>query len=741
MAGHQTLGPNVRPAKPLGSTPNLGPTGTASGITTGPTPISTPTPTPTPTSNVTRPSGPAYGYPDTQYGGYSGQYSKHHQSPGSAQYGVQAGNQTIAQYGKVKAEPVPRGQPLEYGRDNMAQDTGRSYADQSRHFPGAQAAQYYPNGNLDSRNGQYSTNSDNMTGRTEQGLAGAAGGSGSALTEERFRESPPPPPPNTSTHPLYNKQTDSRYTASMQDPPRGGYYPAGGTGTVQQPRQYQYSATNPWQREEREKEQALRREAARQWRDQQIAELSALPHRTSQQDEQLRALQLERDFQKRAEEVANQQDDDEESNDMDNESVQRVQGPVRTATAQERLGNLAEQHHNLSRSNIGNQSVRGTLGTSSHSGALHPGSQNAGSGQIDNSAVSMQSVGQHQFSQAQNSTGQTPVSPTYGSSFGHFASAQKSYPLSMQHNEDREMMQRRIEEAKRKQLEYDEVQKKREEEARQQQQQMQMQQMYHQQSQQAFKNQQSLHPGMLRLDNLVINGPNTPSQNGNNEAPPPPERGSSYAVMSQQSALRSNSSTASSIIALSSQQTASIKRVSFHDSSASANANTSTNTTDNMEAAQRNSSTGGLAVTPASAMDMIREDPNNFISDAENLLASPKTPDGPGTPFTGTTPGVIGAQEVYKDPRQKRLAEKQKQQQQNSQTGPVPEKLSFKEKMKMFAMETGEDGTPRDKVKISRAQREIDNIGSPLTANNNNNNNNNNNHHHYHHHHTNNNRS
>lgn len=40
----------------------------------------------------------------------------------------------------------------------------------------------------------------------------------------------------------------------MQDPPRGGYYPANGTaGTALQPRQYQYSATNPWQREEREK--------------------------------------------------------------------------------------------------------------------------------------------------------------------------------------------------------------------------------------------------------------------------------------------------------------------------------------------------------------------------------------------------------------------------------------------------------------------------------------------------------
>jgi hypothetical protein len=36
--------------------------------------------------------------------------------------------------------------------------------------------------------------------------------------------------------------------------------------------------------------------------------------------------------------------------------------------------------------------------------------------------------------------------------------------------------------------------------------------------------------------------------------------------------------------------------------------------------------------------------------------------------------------------------------------------------MKMFAMETGEDGTPKDKVKISRAQRDIE--GPPNFNNN-----------------------
>ncbi|KAL3281502.1 hypothetical protein HHI36_004709, partial [Cryptolaemus montrouzieri] len=96
----------------------------------------------------------------------------------------------------------------------------------------------------------------------------------------------------------------------------------------------------------------------------------------------------------------------------------------------------------------------------------------------------------------------------------------------------------------------------------------------------------------------------------------------------------------------------------------------------------------------------------SFIRQAESMLASPNTPTSPGG-VLNNTPGVIGAQEVYKDPRAKRLAE---QAQQKNMATPVPEKLSFKEKMKMFAMESGEDSTPKDKSKISRAQRDIDTL-------------------------------
>ncbi|XP_018300950.1 uncharacterized protein cno [Mycetomoellerius zeteki] len=673
---------NLRSPRPLGSTSSLGTT----------------------SNYVARQNAPSYNYPDVQYTQYNstqygqyGQYNPNRYPVIGSQFGPmmmpKSKNETIARDHQSLNENL-------LGRDSSSQEA-KSYAEQNRHFAGSQNNPHYPNGNLEHRVDQYGNDNRAQNG---DGHSTEVPPTRPALpSEDTFSESPPPPPPSTSTHPLY-KQADTRYTASMQDPPRGSYYPVGGISAMQQPRQYQYSATNPWQREEREKEQARRREAARQWRDQQIAELSALTHRTQQQEEQLRALQLERDFQKRAEEIANQ-DDDEESNDLDNESVQRVQGLLRMAASQDRTVHGALQPPILSRTITGNQSMRGDLPllssqsvTSSHTHILP--------NQTVPQNVEMSSPGQENNSlhvqpnqQQQQTAGQSEehVSPANYGTHSHFSSGQKSYSMSMSHSiEDREL-QRRMDEVKRKQAEY-ENQKKQEE---------QQQQTY--QSNQHPRSQ--LHPGMLRLDNLIINGPNisTSSQNNVNDAPPPPERGSSYAVMSQQSALRSNGSTTSNLPPTS-QQSTSMKRVSFHDSNA------------NSESMLRNVSSG-MSNPPSISMDTIREDPNNFINDAENLLASPKTPEGSGTSFTGATPGVIGAQEVYKDPRQKRLAEKQKQQQ-NSQIGAVPEKLSFKEKMKMFAMETGEDGTPRDKVKISRAQREIDNISSPLNSNNNNNNNN-----------------
>lgn len=98
--------------------------------------------------------------------------------------------------------------------------------------------------------------------------------------------------------------------------------------------------------------------------------------------------------------------------------------------------------------------------------------------------------------------------------------------------------------------------------------------------------------------------------------------------------------------------------------------------------------------------DEEEEDSGYTLQDIDAVLSAP-----PGGYLVASTPGVIGAQEVYRDPRQR--IERQRALQQPSRP-PGPEKLTFREKMRMFARETGEEHTPRDKMKISRAQREIE---------------------------------
>lgn len=50
-----------------------------------------------------------------------------------------------------------------------------------------------------------------------------------------------------------------------------------------------------------------------------------------------------------------------------------------------------------------------------------------------------------------------------------------------------------------------------------------------------------------------------------------------------------------------------------------------------------------------------------------------------------------------RDPRTRRLAEAAAR----APAAPIPEHLSFKEKMKMFALEAGDASTPKDKVQLT----------------------------------------
>lgn len=109
------------------------------------------------------------------------------------------------------------------------------------------------------------------------------------------------------------------YIASTLDPPKGGYIPVSASALQQHKN---VLGTSPWEREEREKEVEIRREHIRHWREQQISDLSSVAQRTPQQDEQLKTLILERDFERRAQEMEDPEDESEPSYEKDN--VQEV---------------------------------------------------------------------------------------------------------------------------------------------------------------------------------------------------------------------------------------------------------------------------------------------------------------------------------------------------------------------------------------------------------------------------------
>ncbi|XP_064119658.1 uncharacterized protein LOC135224522 isoform X11 [Macrobrachium nipponense] len=448
--------------------------------------------------------------------------------------------------------------------------------------------------------------------------------------EDGYRDSPPPPPPPTSTHPLLQ---GSRPTSSV------------GYSSNQLPNKAAFNAASPWDREEKDRNDRRRREAVRHWRDEQISSLEALEVRTSQQDERLRTLRLEKEFQRRAEEALTNEDDDDEDED-DDEADDPNENENKDSSRQTLEPLIKEDSKPLS--------------------SVTQEPRMNGGGPVDDERA------------------------------------------------------RRVDEIRRKQQELEaasEVEERLLREAQRRQQEEQMRQKQQQAAPSQHLHYQHQHHASQRLDSLVAtpfqpqysNGPVNGMRGGGSHAsyqehgvgpdirnrgesvvsvaqnsPVPPERGSSYSVMQQQTPTSASSNSRYKGTDTSS---ATIKRVQFSETPATVETHITYDSNANQEK------------TP--------QDPNlprpfykNFINEAETLLNSSPTRSIIGTP------GVIGAQEVYRDPRMRRL--QQKQAEQAAAKNPGPEKLTFKEKMKMFAMETGEGETPKDKVKISRAQRDIE---------------------------------
>ncbi|XP_047527266.1 afadin isoform X4 [Vanessa atalanta] len=381
---------------------------------------------------------------------------------------------------------------------------------------------------------------------------------------------------------------DERYVASASEPPAVSVYPVGGAGGGAAGGARAQPPHNPWQREERERQAEARRAANRARRDATIAQLVSLgATRTPVQNQQLRALQLERDFERRA---TQHQDDcigadggaEEESPSSETEQEMEPEPEVRQPPPPKSILKT-------------NTRTDLTNGYTIHTSVSEESRISEVCSGVANVSVSSASAG------TAGSVGGTnpPPPPERGSSFAVMAG-------------------RRLEPTH------------------------------------APLPSNPPHPAQ----------PSHPPHHHEQAAAPPPQ--------SPVSGARD-------------------KRVSFHERAAA-------------DAAPAAPPAPPACSPPPLDPPAPREDPDRFIEEAESMLAGGVSPGGAAPAFAAHTPGVIGAQEVYRDPRARRLAEAQAR----AAPAPVPEQLSFKEKMKMFALESGEASTPKDKVKISRAQRDID---------------------------------
>ena len=109
--------------------------------------------------------------------------------------------------------------------------------------------------------------------------------------------------------------------------------------------------------------------------------------------------------------------------------------------------------------------------------------------------------------------------------------------------------------------------------------------------------------------------------------------------------------------------------------------------------------TGGYIYTDS------RGSTDAFASDNNDVFIDPRTPESNyRRNFESVTPGVVGSQEIYLDPRD-RFAKSNRSNDDNFQR--VPDRMSFHDKMRHFASEAGE-GMPIERPKISRAQQRLE---------------------------------
>lgn len=279
---------------------------------------------------------------------------------------------------------------------------------------------------------------------------------------------------------------------------QSAYYPA--TSAQVLPKSF-IGATpvGPWEREEREKENELRREHARQWREQQIIQLKNSPNPTPQEAEQLKTLIFEREFERMAQEQGELEEDNDTNYGKENmqEVIRLAQNPNQLSTPVTSMKQIDVKTNIVSQASYTNPNeVNDNMHGLNDGLGQHPSNL---SGQTLSAHVQPKSILKHNNARVERTSNSNPSSPSKQAKSTTFADDRQNADASVL-NVVRDLNSMSFNESTTSTSSY-----------------------------------QIKEIGELSIDplNNSLHGP-----------PPPPERNSSYVVMSQkQQNLRNNNLT------------------------------------------------------------------------------------------------------------------------------------------------------------------------------------------------------
>ncbi|XP_052088284.1 afadin-like isoform X1 [Mytilus californianus] len=484
--------------------------------------------------------------------------------------------------------------------------------------------------------------------------------------------------------------------------------------------------SSPWDREEQEKQEKMKEEEVIRSRNEEIAFLEAKSYLSPQEQDRLRKLRFEQEFQRRVEEVASREDDDDDS---DTEMTRTSHGREFLITsirddihkAQKRMKDLETRQHFEEYEKEKDRMQRLERKLEIFERERQERQERLQKQQERKQREHDEYLRKQKKEQVDNLELREKQRQEYEANKRvHIQEAEK-----LQQRKEEELQRRK--EMEREQLQRMQAQRDAEEaalraEARRREEEYRREEMERQREKERQEQREiRVNEERKRLENMSNNShtgyqpyANLPAQSQFEKgAPPPPQRGtSSYEMANQSFGNRSNIQTSVPTNNVNNYRGMSTSRSHpgpeisappgmIPKKSVSFNTQPDTHlyTPHGSQSSYRTSSVSSDTNNVSFEQNMPLQSQNDSVfnnSPQQNHVeAKYRTSEN--------TPGVIGSQEIYRDPRNRIAAQKEA----NSKKGPGAERMSFRDKMKYFAAEAGEN-TPKEKPKASRTLRNIE---------------------------------